>query len=271
MVRNDVISPSTFATMAQAAARLAQAQLLVQYEARLPPHSKHFQWPVPAHLLVAQSNLHAILFGNRREDSIDDEYDRSFLKHLVKHIESAIETCSEEDAAWMSIPQVDWVVDDFILERYISLLSQPTSTNAVCGSTAPLTSVSKRYFPVSRSSMTHSLLGTCDFVLSLEEGKAISQGTTGLKTWEASLRLAAYLVQHPHHCTSKMRIVELGSGAGFLGLVCARLVRADGGQMSNIYLTDLDGQVLERLQDSVHLSTCFVLTQMMYLVFMSML
>jgi len=267
MVRDDVITLSTFANMAQQAARLAQAQLLVQYEARLPPYSDHFRWPTPAHLLIAQTGLHDIIF-HQADNTEDSEYDRSFLKHLVKRIENAIDTCDEEDAIWMEVSQNDWAVDDALLARYISLISQPTATGAICGSSAPPTMISKRYFPVEHSPAEHSLLGSCDFVLSVEEGKAISHGTTGLKTWEASLRLAAYLVQHPYHCAKTRRIIELGSGTGFLGLVCARLACANGGQMSNIYLTDLDGQVLERLNDNVRLSTYFILTQMMPLGFM---
>lgn len=241
--------------MVQRAARLAQAQLLVQYEARLPPYSKRFRWPIFAHLLVAQAGLHDILFCHKTDNASDSGYERSFLKHLVRHIEDAIYKCNEEDAAWMGIPQSDWVVDDALLDRYISLISQPT-TGDICGSSAPSTMISKRYFPVPHSSTYHPLLGSCDYVYSVEEGKAISQGTTGLKTWEASLRLAAYLVQHPYHCAKQRRFLELGSGTGFLGLVCARLMMANGGQMTNIYLTDFDEQVLERLQESVHLSKC---------------
>lgn len=240
--------------MAQEAARVAQAQLLVQYEARLPPHSKKFQWPPPAHLLVAQTDLHNILFHTGEKSESDNEYDRSFLKHLVKNIEKAIDSCNEADASWMGVSKNDWAVDDILLERYISLISQPDTSGTICGTSAPPAVLTRRYFPVNHGPIEHSLLGSCDFIQSMEEGKAISHGTTGLKTWEASLRLAAYIVRCPEHCAAEKRVLELGSGTGLLGLVCARLVRAAGGQLSNIFLTDMEGQVLERLQESARIS-----------------
>lgn len=45
------------------------------------------------------------------------------------------------------------------------------------------------------------------------------------------------------------RILELGSGAGFLGILCARLA-----QNTDIYLTDLEGSVLDRLRETVELN-----------------
>lgn len=45
------------------------------------------------------------------------------------------------------------------------------------------------------------------------------------------------------------RILELGSGAGFLGILCARLAYD-----ADIYLTDLEGSVLDRLRETVELN-----------------
>jgi len=61
------------------------------------------------------------------------------------------------------------------------------------------------------------------------------------------------------------RILELGSGTGFLGLVCSRLFRfcSDPRTDFSLVLTDVEGQVLNRLQETVNLSmlTTFLLTQ----------
>ena len=75
-------------------------------------------------------------------------------------------------------------------------------------------------------------------------------------TWEASLRLAAHVVASPHVWQkSDACILELGSGAGFLGLVCARLFDTLPHTDAKLYLTDLEGQVLDRLRETAQLST----------------
>lgn len=91
-----------------------------------------------------------------------------------------------------------------------------------------------------------------------------------------SLRLAAHLLADPKLITAeRTRILELGSGAGLLGCVCAKLqqsgssqargqlvdtdvksARERGGQDSHpqIWMTDVPGQVLDRLEETLELS-----------------
>lgn len=86
----------------------------------------------------------------------------------------------------------------------------------------------------------------------LEENTTIARGTTGLKTWEASLRLAAHLFACPD-ILEGANILELGCGTGFLGLVAANITQSP---LGSTVLTDLDGQVLERARHTIAMSKC---------------
>lgn len=247
-------------------AHSAQVQLYIQYNARLPPRSPAFQWPSGPVLLAAQFGLDAILFGQNSTPKSTIEYDRAFLKHLVKHVDEAIEACSEEQAAFLDTTKEDLTVDDALLERYMTLMSLPETASSVHGTHIPCALHVVHFFPIDDALALHPVLGRCESVVLRQEGAAISQGTTGLTTWEASLRLAAHLTaQFSQICHPQARILELGSGTGFLGLVCSRLFHTRSGPRTDfpLVLTDVEGQVLSRLQETVNLSmsTTEVLTQ----------
>jgi len=88
---------------------------------------------------------------------------------------------------------------------------------------------------------TYSLDKECNNIIKLLEDKSmISKGTTGLRTWEASLRLAEYFIQNPEFCRGK-KIIELGAGIGLLSLVCAKL------GAKSVIATDVNPDVIERL------------------------
>ncbi|KAI8921696.1 putative methyltransferase-domain-containing protein [Entophlyctis helioformis] len=86
-----------------------------------------------------------------------------------------------------------------------------------------------------------------DRVVLCEEIPAISQGTTGLRTWQAGLRLIELFASNPSAVAGK-RVLELGSGVGLLGLMCAKLGAAQ------VYLTDGDAPVLPRLASNILLN-----------------
>ena len=237
------------------ASRKAQGQLYIQYQARLSPRSSLFQWPENLDLLAAQVGLDTVLFNGKETYPSNDEYDRVFLKQLVKRIEQAIEACTDDQAASLNTEKQDLTVDDAILERYMRLVSMP-ETPSIMGTRVPSPLYVHHYFPISTAKNHHDILGPCESVTFRQEGTAISQGTTGLTTWEASLRLAAHVVASPHVWQkSDACILELGSGAGFLGLVCARLFDTLPHTDAKLYLTDLEGQVLDRLRETAQLST----------------
>ncbi|KXN73371.1 hypothetical protein CONCODRAFT_77413 [Conidiobolus coronatus NRRL 28638] len=74
----------------------------------------------------------------------------------------------------------------------------------------------------------------------LEEPSLITQGTTGLRTWQASLALAEYLLGN-REIIKDQKVLELGSGGGFLGYLCSTL------NPSKITLTDCHPLVLDHL------------------------
>ncbi|KAH7334490.1 putative methyltransferase-domain-containing protein [Rhizoctonia solani] len=90
----------------------------------------------------------------------------------------------------------------------------------------------------------------------LESRTTIERGTTGLRTWRASLDLSEWILQN-YHIIASARVLELGSGVGLLGLVIATLQQlarpTDSKQTSCIYLTDVDDDVLARCISNVRL------------------
>lgn len=84
----------------------------------------------------------------------------------------------------------------------------------------------------------------------IQEAKHIigSGPSTGLRTWEASLRLACYL--HGNQTLVRDRsVLELGAGSGLLSLFCARVLDA-----GHVVTTDGDAGVLTGLEANVQLN-----------------
>jgi protein-lysine N-methyltransferase EEF2KMT len=67
-----------------------------------------------------------------------------------------------------------------------------------------------------------------------------------LRTWQASLGLVEFLASNPAILSGKR--VELGAGAGLLGLMC-RMMGA-----SQVLLTDVDENVLDRIHANIQLN-----------------
>ncbi|RXW17043.1 hypothetical protein EST38_g8819 [Candolleomyces aberdarensis] len=84
----------------------------------------------------------------------------------------------------------------------------------------------------------------------------IEAGTTGLRTWTAAFFLAQYLLQNPDIVLQK-RVLELGSGIGFTGIVVGTvqvLSQAQGSPLPKLWLTDVDETVLSVCRRNVDLS-----------------
>jgi len=87
----------------------------------------------------------------------------------------------------------------------------------------------------------------------LESRTLIESGTTGFRTWRASLAFADWLIANPDTVKNR-RVLELGSGIGFLGLVVADLqLDANPGSYS-LTMTDVNSEVLSRCRDNFQLS-----------------
>ena len=93
----------------------------------------------------------------------------------------------------------------------------------------------------------------------LEAKKIIGSGpNTGLRTWEASLRLAHYLHSNPKFVRNRS-VVELGAGTGFLSIFCATYLSP-----KRVLATDGHEDVLVSLRENIELNDdCYkaVITQ----------
>lgn len=90
-------------------------------------------------------------------------------------------------------------------------------------------------------------------ITSLQSRTTVESGTTALRTWLASQVLAQYLTKHPGFITSK-RVLELGSGIGFLGSIVASLQMLHCPQSpGNLWLTDINDEALARCKYNVQL------------------
>ncbi|KAF8604009.1 hypothetical protein BDV93DRAFT_522816 [Ceratobasidium sp. AG-I] len=93
----------------------------------------------------------------------------------------------------------------------------------------------------------------CHPITILESRTTIERGTTGLKTWRASLDLSEWILANSDLVVAA-RILELGSGTGLLGLLVATLQQLSQSSKSAeptkegpcIYMTDVDEDVLSR-------------------------
>lgn len=79
-------------------------------------------------------------------------------------------------------------------------------------------------------------------------GLILAEGTTGMRTWEAALRLGTYCTQNPTLVQGKS-ILELGAGTGFVSLLCAKCLDAQ-----YTFATDGDVGVVESIQTNMFLN-----------------
>lgn len=83
----------------------------------------------------------------------------------------------------------------------------------------------------------------------LENRSLISaSGTTGLRTWEAALHLGTYLCQNKDLVQGK-RILELGSGTGYLSILCANFLAS-----THVLASDGSDDVINNLPENFFLN-----------------
>uniref|UniRef100_A0A8C2HU75 Eukaryotic elongation factor 2 lysine methyltransferase n=1 Tax=Cyprinus carpio TaxID=7962 RepID=A0A8C2HU75_CYPCA len=89
------------------------------------------------------------------------------------------------------------------------------------------------------------LLPTGDAVSLAENVALISQGTTGLVTWEAALYLTEWALENTHIFKNKT-VLELGSGVGLTGIVVCL-----SSSLTKYIFSDCHQTVLQRLKDNI--------------------
>ncbi|KAM6905539.1 protein-lysine N-methyltransferase EEF2KMT isoform 2-T2 [Xenentodon cancila] len=87
-----------------------------------------------------------------------------------------------------------------------------------------------------------------DAVSLLENTALISQGTTGLVTWEAALFLAEWALDHQQLFTGRS-VLELGSGLGLTGITICRSCTP-----RRFVFSDCHPAVLQKLRENVQLN-----------------
>ncbi|KAF5392400.1 hypothetical protein D9757_002298 [Collybiopsis confluens] len=187
------------------------------------------------------------------------QYQRSFWKFTISHLEILLLHENGDDQE----------IDSRILDHYLSIFPSPAPVPGTSLGLATLRDqLCDRGLPLgetpSKSFVTH-FWEPClsnensDMVeldnyqsFTLEESRTmIESGTTGLRTWFTSNVLAGHLIRNPSIVQGK-RVLELGSGVGFLGTIIASLQQLKKPTSSSIWLTDVNQEVLTQCQ---HLSS----------------
>ncbi|KDN53402.1 hypothetical protein K437DRAFT_283303 [Tilletiaria anomala UBC 951] len=236
--------------------RLARQLIILQYAQRLPLRSSKFLWPNRNLLFEAQAYLDDDLFGNRALPGASKAYEKSFLKILLEKLQTAVNEAQSQGR----VSAEDSEVDESLLERY-ALLMATDFNRSVHSHGAPESSHTCYLFSSSlkiaqNTSATEQeggrgVLSGFQPIILREEGSFISEGTTGLQTWEASLRLGSHLLANRQCIFSQdTRVLELGAGAGFLATLCSHLLPTHG--EGRVLATDCASNVLARLNETRH-------------------
>ncbi|TFK56772.1 hypothetical protein OE88DRAFT_1619304 [Heliocybe sulcata] len=201
---------------------------------------------------ISWSKLHDILLNNVLSDEHfrlyppSTEYQRAFWKAAIDHLEAHIPDGDD-----------DCEIDARIYDHYMALLPR-VYNGGTCRSSAtagiPAPSYTTQFWSTDPSYLSQDEVGLASLSkLTLLESRAfIERGTTGLRTWPASLALAEYLVLHPDIVANR-RVLELGSGAGFLGIVIGSIQVLHGSRRASLHLTDVHEEVLSRCEKNLNL------------------
>ncbi|KAI0073952.1 hypothetical protein K474DRAFT_125683 [Panus rudis PR-1116 ss-1] len=200
--------------------------VLAAYASLTPP--KFIEFPENISFAEAQEFFlkHLLLNKHFEKYPPSKQYDESFWKWAVEKLEKLAKAEGAE-------------IDEQIYDRYLTLMSLSSPLVIPKG-------------PPDASYLTYVWKtpdGAWDHATVLESRTTIEEGTTGLKTWPASLILAEYLIQNPELVAGK-KVLELGCGAGLLGIITASLQQT-AGTNGSLYLTDVRPDVLRRCESNV--------------------
>ncbi|OUM57907.1 hypothetical protein PIROE2DRAFT_16958 [Piromyces sp. E2] len=195
----------------------------------------NWKWhTVPSTLsLPTQAAIFSLIQKYQKWNNISDGYTIQILKKVISIAEKNFCEIHED-----------------LLTFYLDLLSQETSEGSsmeyISGGTKITDGNDQTWWKI------YSLDTKGQNILRILEDKSmISKGTTGLRTWEASLRLSEYFIQNPKLCQGK-NIIELGAGIGLLSLICAKL------GAKSITATDVNTDVIQRLHQNIESNKPFL-------------
>ncbi|KAH8171249.1 lysine methyltransferase domain-containing protein [Sarocladium implicatum] len=162
-------------------------------------------------------------------------YQLRMLKQLVAQIEASIEDWDKHE------------VSENLMSMLGVLLSNPIPSEVDSAQQKSYVSYHQSY--LDRAAASGSSSPRTKYVTMLENRSLLSAGgTTGLRTWEASLHLGQYLCENPSVVQGK-RLLELGAGTGYLSIICAKYLGAE-----HIMATDGSDDVVNNMPDNFFLN-----------------
>ncbi|KAH9949381.1 hypothetical protein B0H21DRAFT_131633 [Amylocystis lapponica] len=233
-------------------------KLLRGFAALVPPRMLDFPSNVPF-TAVHNLLLDAILLNPHFEAYPPSrEYQATFWKWAIRELEAVAidEACNGTSESYSGLTIGLSTRTTRSTSAYTPTVYRSSSGPRAAGTAPP--SVSYATYLWRTDAYANCAVGPgIESVTLLESRTMIECGTTGLRTWSASLVMAQYLIAHPELVREK-RVLELGSGAGFLGVIIASLQQrclGDGNPESApaLCLTDVNDTVLQRCRDNTRL------------------
>jgi hypothetical protein len=157
--------------------------------------------------LQEQIIKHTIRFEAVLKYPVNINYQKAFVKSLLQYLEKQ-----------------GSVIQDILYEEYGRLVALQSTT------------VNFKHYPLENCTRN---------IILKEDIRLISDGTTGLRTWQAALALSEWILFNTTCFHSKI-ILELGSGIGLTGLVISMLCTPQA-----VYLSDCHPSVLTTLCDNI--------------------
>lgn len=138
-------------------------------------------------------------------------------------------------------------MSDNLMSAFSEMLAVPVPPEAETVQQTDYVTYHLSLLPRDREGTIASVYENC---ITLRESRWLlaSAGATGYRTWEAALHLGQYLCTEPDIIRGK-RVLELGTGTGYVSVVCAKYL----GAAKAIASDGADG-VLSRLADTMFLN-----------------
>ncbi|KAI0363050.1 hypothetical protein BV20DRAFT_1040100 [Pilatotrama ljubarskyi] len=197
--------------------------------------------------IVHEFMLHRILLNPHfQKYPPSKQYQATFWKWAIEWLERL---ASDEARHILRISCDE--IDECIYTHHIELIQELSPYVRSLGMSAPQASYLTYLWATQHPPVQPVYPGFASATL-LESRTTIESGTTGLRTWSASLVLAQYLLNHPELVQNR-RVLELGCGVGFLGIVAASVQMQDRTGSESVWLTDVNEPVLQRCEENLRL------------------